>query len=253
MQVDKEKDLKKMYEISGEKYRDLLLGALMWLKEQQSFIDSLNVFPVPDGDTGTNMYLTFLDAVKAVKKLESNDVSVINEALARGALMGARGNSGVILSQLIRGFQVANKKNKNFNTANLAESLRKASEIAYQGVLKPVEGTILTVSRKAADGAEMALKKNLDLVGMLESTIAYAQDALNKTPEMLPALKEAGVVDAGGQGYLTILEGMLKGLLGEKEYKSSELELVKAGKTTVVAQDLKYVYCTELLIDLKAR
>lgn len=253
MQVDKEKDLKKMYEISGEKYRDLLLGALMWLKEQQSFIDSLNVFPVPDGDTGTNMYLTFLDAVKAVKKLESNDVSVINEALARGALMGARGNSGVILSQLIRGFQVANKKNKNFNTVNLAESLRKASEIAYQGVLKPVEGTILTVSRKAADGAEMALKKNLDLVGMLESTIAYAQDALNKTPEMLPALKEAGVVDAGGQGYLTILEGMLKGLLGEKEYKSSELELVKAGKTTVVAQDLKYVYCTELLIDLKAR
>lgn len=253
MQVDKEKDLKKMYEISGEKYRDLLLGALMWLKEQQSFIDFLNVFPVPDGDTGTNMYLTFLDAVKAVKKLESNDVSVINEALARGALMGARGNSGVILSQLIRGFQVANKKNKNFNTANLAESLRKASEIAYQGVLKPVEGTILTVSRKAADGAEMALKKNLDLVGMLESTIAYAQDALNKTPEMLPALKEAGVVDAGGQGYLTILEGMLKGLLGEKEYKSSELELVKAGKTTVVAQDLKYVYCTELLIDLKAR
>jgi len=253
MQVDKEKDLKKMYEISGEKYRDLLLGALMWLKEQQSFIDFLNVFPVPDGDTGTNMYLTFLDAVKAVKKLESNDVSVINEALARGALMGARGNSGVILSQLIRGFQVANKKNKNFNTDNLAESLRKASEIAYQGVLKPVEGTILTVSRKAADGAEMALKKNLDLVGMLESTIAYAQDALNKTPEMLPALKEAGVVDAGGQGYLTILEGMLKGLLGEKEYKSSELELVKAGKTTVVAQDLKYVYCTELLIDLKAR
>src|SRR5690554_3378269 len=110
MQVDKHKDVNKVYEISGEKYRDMLLGALMWLKEQQSLIDSLNVFPVPDGDTGTNMYLTFLDAVKAVKKLDTDDVNIINETLARGALMGARGNSGVILSQLIRGFQIANKK-----------------------------------------------------------------------------------------------------------------------------------------------
>lgn len=252
MQVDKHKDVNKVYEISGEKYRDMLLGALMWLKEQQAFIDSLNVFPVPDGDTGTNMYLTFLDAVKAVKKIETNDVSAISEALARGALMGARGNSGVILSQLIRGFQVANKKNKTFSTANLAESLRKASEIAYQGVLKPVEGTILTVSRKAAEGAEIALENNLDLVGMMESTISYAQEALNKTPELLPALKDAGVVDAGGQGYLTILEGMLKGLVGEKDFKTSELELVKVSRTTAAAPELKYVYCTEILIDLKA-
>ena len=251
MQVDKHKDVNKVYEISGEKYRDMLLGALMWLKEQQAFIDSLNVFPVPDGDTGTNMYLTFLDAVKAVKKIETNDVSAISEALARGALMGARGNSGVILSQLIRGFQVANKKNKTFSTANLAESLRKASEIAYQGVLKPVEGTILTVSRKAAEGAEIALENNLDLVGMMESTISYAQEALNKTPELLPALKDAGVVDAGGQGYLMILEGMLKGLVGEKDFKTSELELVKVSRTTAAAPELKYVYCTEILIDLK--
>ncbi len=252
MQVDKQNEINRLYEISGEKYRDMLLGALMWLKEQQSFIDSLNVFPVPDGDTGTNMYLTFLDAVKAVKKVESNDVSAINEALARGALMGARGNSGVILSQLIRGFHVANKKNKNFSTVNLAESLRKASEIAYQGVMKPVEGTILTVSRKAADGAEIALENNLDLVGMLESTIAYAQEALSKTPELLPALKDAGVVDAGGQGYVTILEGMLKGLVGEKDFKAGDLELVKASKTVEAVPELKYVYCTEILIDLKA-
>lgn len=251
MQVNdrKKSDLKQV--IKGEEYKEMLLGALMWLKEQQSLIDSLNVFPVPDGDTGTNMYLTFLDAVKAVKKLDTDDVSVINEALARGALMGARGNSGVILSQLIRGFHLANKKNKDFRPKNLADSLRKASEVAYQGVLKPVEGTILTVSRKAADGAEMALKNNLDLIGIMENTISYAREALNKTPEQLPALKDAQVVDAGGQGYLTILEGMLKGLIGEKAFKSSELELVKPTGRKTVIQDIKFVYCTQMLIDME--
>lgn len=250
MQVNRKKEEKLMYTIDGKKYKEMLLGALMWLKEQQSLIDSLNVFPVPDGDTGTNMYLTFLDAVKAVKKLDTDDVNIINETLARGALMGARGNSGVILSQLIRGFQIANKKNKDFSTRELAESLRKASEVAYQGVLKPVEGTILTVSRKAADGAEMALKNNLDLVGIMENTISYARDALNKTPEQLPALKDAGVVDAGGQGYLVILEGMLKGLIGDKAFKSIDLELIKPVSNKVIAQDLKYIYCTQLLIEL---
>ncbi|MFP4017530.1 MAG: DAK2 domain-containing protein, partial [Halanaerobiales bacterium] len=132
-----------------------------------------------------------------------------------------------------------------------ADSLRKASEVAYQGVLKPVEGTILTVSRKAADGAEMALKNNLDLVGIMENTISYAREALNKTPEQLPALKDAQVVDAGGQGYLTILEGMFKGLIGEKNFKNSDLELVKpTGKKTII-QDIKFVYCTQMLIDLE--
>jgi len=139
MQVNENSKKNAKYVINGEEYKQMLLGALMWLKEQQALIDSLNVFPVPDGDTGTNMYLTFLDSVKAVKKLDSNDVSVINETLARGALMGARGNSGVILSQLIRGFHLANKSNKDFKPKNLADSLRKASEVAYQGVLKPVE------------------------------------------------------------------------------------------------------------------
>lgn len=251
MQVNENSNKNAKYVINGEEYKQMLLGALMWLKEQQALIDSLNVFPVPDGDTGTNMYLTFLDSVKAVKKLDSNDVSVINETLARGALMGARGNSGVILSQLIRGFHLANKSNKDFKPKNLADSLRKASEVAYQGVLKPVEGTILTVSRKAADGAEMALKNNLDLVGLMENTIAYAREALSKTPEQLPALKDAQVVDAGGQGYLTILEGMLKGLIGDKAFKSSELELVKPSGKKMAIEDIKYVYCTQILIDMK--
>lgn len=250
MQVNENSNKNAKFVINGEEYKQMLLGALMWLKEQQALIDSLNVFPVPDGDTGTNMYLTYLDSVKAVKKLDSNDVSVINETLARGALMGARGNSGVILSQLIRGFHLANKSNKDFKPKNLADSLRKASEVAYQGVLKPVEGTILTVSRKAAVGAEMALKNNLDLVGVMENTIAYAREALSKTPEQLPALKDAQVVDAGGQGYLTILEGMLKGLIGDKAFKSSELELVKPSGKKMAIEDIKYVYCTQILIDM---
>lgn len=238
--------------IDGKKYREMLYSALMWLKEQQSYIDSLNVFPVPDGDTGTNMYLTFLDAVKSVKQLQSNDVSEINAALAKGALMGARGNSGVILSQLLRGFHLANKDNEKFSCKNLADSLRKASEIAYQGVLKPVEGTILTVSRKAADGAEMANEKNLDFIAVMENTLSYARDALEKTPEQLPELKDAGVVDAGGQGYLTILEGMFKGLTGKSTSHHKELELVKPKqeKKEAEVKDLKYVYCTQLLIDL---
>ncbi|MFW5981251.1 MAG: DAK2 domain-containing protein [bacterium] len=237
--------------VNGEKYKEMLMGALMWLKEQQALVDSLNVFPVPDGDTGTNMYLTLLDAVKAVKNIDSNKVWKINESLARGALMGARGNSGVILSQLLRGFQVANKNNDDFDGKNLAESLRKASEVAYQGVMKPVEGTILTVSRKAAEGAELAVGENLDLLGVMENTIAYAREALSKTPEQLKALKDAGVVDAGGQGYLIILEGMMKGLVGDKAFKQSELELVKPVQKREVQEEIKFVYCTEILIDME--
>lgn len=250
MQVKEEKKAL-INSIDGNKYKEMLVAALMWLKEQQSFIDSLNVFPVPDGDTGTNMYLTFLEAVKEVKKQETTDASKINSALAKGALMGARGNSGVILSQLLRGFSQANKDNKEIKSENLVDSLRKASEIAYQGVLKPVEGTILTVSRKAADGAEMAYKNNLDLIGIMENTLVFAREALSKTPEMLPTLKEAEVVDAGGQGYLTILEGMMKGLTGEQPTTYSDLELVKPIQKKQVQQELKFAYCTQLLIDLK--
>lgn len=252
MQVNEEsKGLLKA--IDGHKFKEMLIAALMWLKEQQSLIDSLNVFPVPDGDTGTNMYLTFLEAIKEVKKVESNNVNEINSALAKGALMGARGNSGVILSQLLRGFSLANKDNREFTCENLVQSLRKASEVAYQGVLKPVEGTILTVSRKAAEGAELAFKNKLDLVGILENSIYFAREALNKTPKQLPALKEAGVVDAGGQGYLTILEGLLKGLAGDKVFHQTELEVIKPGKKAEVKEDLKYVYCTQLLINFEGK
>ncbi len=234
--------------INGERFKSMLFSALMWLKEQQSLIDSLNVFPVPDGDTGTNMYLTFLEAVKEVKRQKTSDVSELTSALAKGALMGARGNSGVILSQLLRGFSLATKGSEAINRENLVDSLRKASEVAYQGVLKPVEGTILTVSREAAGGAELAYKSDLNIIGILENSIESARTALNKTPEQLPILKEAEVVDAGGQGYLVILEGMLKGLTGKKSFKQKDLEVVKPEKRKETTEEIKYAYCTEMMI-----
>lgn len=250
MQVNELSD-NQVKKIDGIKFKEMLISALMYLKEQQSLIDSLNVFPVPDGDTGTNMYLTFLEAVKEVKKVENTNVNELTAALAKGALMGARGNSGVILSQLLRGFSLATKNSRELTREGLVNSIKKASEIAYQGVLKPVEGTILTVSRKAAEGAELALENGLDFVGILENTIESARTALNKTPEQLPILKEAEVVDAGGQGYVVILEGMFNGLVGKQDFKQMELEVVKPIQKGKTAKEIKYAYCTQMLIESK--
>lgn len=242
--------------IKGNKLKDMFNTALRELKEQQSLIDSLNVFPVPDGDTGTNMYLTLKEAAEEMKKVSTDSVDRVTAALAEGALMGARGNSGVILSQLLRGFSLVNKGKKHLSATDLAKSLRRASEVAYQGVLKPVEGTILTVARKAADGAQLALENDLDIKGIMESALGEAQKALNNTPELLPELKEAEVVDAGGQGYVTILEGMYGALVGRKKINNqssgeSEIRVVEPEekrKKTAVSQELKHTYCTQVLI-----
>ena len=177
--------------IDGKEFKKMLYSSLKLLKENQSYIDSLNVFPVPDGDTGTNMYLTYKEAIEEVKNLNSDRVDEITSALAQGALMGARGNSGVILSQLLRGFSQANERVKNLTTKNLAAGIENASKIAYQGVLKPVEGTILTVSRKAGEEAQSSYEEGYDILGILENTYEAAEKALEKTPEQLPKLKEA--------------------------------------------------------------
>ncbi len=232
--------------IDGDTFRKMCYGALNKLKDQQSYIDSLNVFPVPDGDTGTNMLLTFQEAVENIDQSNSNRIDNLTKALSKGALMGARGNSGVILSQLLRGFSEANKYNKTMENADLIKSLSEASRIAYQGVLRPVEGTILTVARKAARRAEK-LKNAENIEELLKKVIKTAHKALNKTPDQLPELKEAGVVDAGGQGYLTILEGMLAGLTGKEEI-TKETTVKKETKEEV--EDLKYGYCTQTLINV---
>ncbi len=240
--------------IDGDRFREMLHSALARLEEQKSLVDSLNVFPVPDGDTGTNMYLTLKEAIKEIEKEESNRVDDICDSMARGALMGARGNSGVILSQLLRGFSQASSGKKLLKIDDMVAALDKASKVAYNGVLKPVEGTILTVSREAARGAKKALEEDSGqgFIYILKRTLKTANQALQKTPEQLPVLKEAEVVDAGGQGYIYILEGMYQALKGKGYVSStSEVETLEeiVGQREYAA-DIKYTYCTQMLIHL---
>ncbi len=252
MQVNEDNN-KQLEVVDGLEMKKMLAAAAMLLKEQQSLIDSLNVFPVPDGDTGTNMYLTFKEAVKSLEKVTNNHVGEVCSVVAKGALMGARGNSGVILSQLLRGFSQAIKKEKKLRVAGLASAFVKASEVAYHGVLKPVEGTILTVSREAGVGAKKAAANSSDIIYVLKETIRAASDSLSRTPEMLPALEEAEVVDAGGQGYLTILEGMLLGLTEENIEYSSEMRSVSSSAQKTATEDIKFVYCTQMLVKVKEK
>ncbi|WP_041595813.1 DAK2 domain-containing protein [Halanaerobium hydrogeniformans] len=246
---DKQQELKI---IDSENFRDMIFAALHWLKEQKSFIDSLNVFPVPDGDTGTNMFLTFKEAAAALESNDSNSCSDLAQSLSKGALMGARGNSGVILSQLIRGFSQSLKGKKKIKGKDLAQALNKASEVAYHGVLKPVEGTILTVAREAAEQALKTVDETKDIIKIMEATIEEAEESLARTPELLDVLKEAEVVDAGGQGFVSILKGMLKGLKGEEiDFDSAKKELRKQHST--IAEDIKFTYCTQLLIEVDTR
>ena len=240
----------KITAVDAEEFKNMMFTSLYWLKKQKSFIDSLNVFPVPDGDTGTNMYLTFKEAVSNLENSKSNSVSELSAELSKGALMGARGNSGVILSQLVRGFAQALKNKKKMKAKDLANALTKASEVAYHGVLKPVEGTILTVSREAAEKAAVEVDSTEDILELLEITIKAAEESLERTPELLDALKEAEVVDAGGQGYLTILEGMLKGLKGEKVEYQAAAAVEKPAKKPKAAEDIKFTYCTQMLIQI---
>ena len=190
-------------------------ASLLWLRYHQPGINALNVFPVPDGDTGTNMLLTMQSAWHEIEQSPEENVAKVAQMVAHGALMGARGNSGVILSQLWRGLARALDSKLRLGSADLPQAMREASETAYKGVLKPVEGTILTVSRAVADAAEKAQPENNDLLYMLECIVAAARESVANTPNLLPVLKQAGVVDAGGQGLAVILEGMLRYLHGE--------------------------------------
>ncbi len=205
----------RLLQVDGQGFKRLIEASLVWLRYHQPAINALNVFPVPDGDTGTNMVLTMQSAWDEIEHSPEDNVSHVAQAVAHGALMGARGNSGVILSQLWRGFARGITGKKVFAGADLPVAMRTASDTAYKGVLKPVEGTILTVSRAVAEAAERAQTESDDVIHILDRMVAQAREAVANTPNQLEVLKQAGVVDSGGQGLTVIFEGMLRYLRGE--------------------------------------
>ena len=208
---------------NGRGLKRLIGAGLAWLERHQQMINALNVYPVPDGDTGTNMLLTMQSAYQEVTDSPEDEVGIIAQKVAHGALMGARGNSGVILSQIFRGFARALEGVEAFDTVVFAAALREAAATAYKGVIKPVEGTILTVAREAAEVAVGAAASSDDLAYVLAQVVREAGESVTRTPTLLPVLAEAGVVDAGGQGLHIILEGMLRYTRGEQLSVDNEL------------------------------
>ncbi|NLS79748.1 MAG: DAK2 domain-containing protein [Chloroflexi bacterium] len=202
--------------LDGNRLHDALAAGSAWLEQHIDLINSLNVFPVPDGDTGTNMFLTMQAALKETSGLACLTVPTVIQGIAHGALMGARGNSGVILSQILRGMAKVLAHTETVGGSDLARALTEGANTAYKGVIKPVEGTILTVVREAADVATKAAAGQDDIRHVLEVAVQEARASVARTPSLLPTLREAGVVDSGGQGLLTFLEGMLKFLRGEE-------------------------------------
>ncbi|MCO5184759.1 MAG: DAK2 domain-containing protein [Anaerolineae bacterium] len=206
----------KWFTCDGQNLRNLALAGMLWLDHNRQHVNELNVFPVPDGDTGTNMLLTMRSAYKRIDNMTDEDhAGRMAGEIARGALMGARGNSGVILSQIWRGLAHSLKDKPVFNTRDLAAAIQEASDTAYRGVMRPVEGTILTVIRDSAEAAHDAARKSPDLRFVLERVVERGRQSLARTPELLPILKQAGVVDSGGQGLLYIWEGMLRWVNGD--------------------------------------
>lgn len=229
----------------------MFLAGAQNIEAKKEFINELNVFPVPDGDTGTNMSLTILSAVREVTALEKADMKGLAKAISSGSLRGARGNSGVILSQLLRGFTRAVREEKEIDVTILAAACQKARDTAYKAVMKPKEGTILTVSSGIAEkAAEMALEMD-DLEEFIPAVISHAEEVLARTPDMLPVLKEAGVVDSGGQGLLEIIKGAYDAFLGkEVDYSAVTAGAGTGGVKADVQEeaDIRFGYCTEFII-----
>lgn len=237
--------------INTEMLQKMFLAGAANLEAKKEYINELNVFPVPDGDTGTNMTLTIMSAAKEVSALENPDMASIAKAISSGSLRGARGNSGVILSQLLRGFTKEIREYEEIDAAVLARACDRATATAYKAVMKPKEGTILTVAKGAAQKAQEMAETTEDLEVFLAEVIKYAEEVLAQTPEMLPVLKEAGVVDSGGQGLVEVLHGAFDAFQGkEVDYTAIEagpaVKMVKPGEQAET--DIKFGYCTEFII-----
>ena len=237
--------------INTEMLQKMFLAGAANLEAKKEYINELNVFPVPDGDTGTNMTLTIMSAAKEVNALENPDMVSIAKAISSGSLRGARGNSGVILSQLLRGFTKEIREYQEIDAAVLARACDRATATAYKAVMKPKEGTILTVAKGASQKAQEMAETTEDLEVFLSEVIKYAEEVLAQTPEMLPVLKEAGVVDSGGQGLIEVLHGAFDAFQG-KEVDYTAIEASAGTKMVKPSQqaeaDIKFGYCTEFII-----
>lgn len=237
--------------INADMLAKMFLAGAQNIEAKKDFINELNVFPVPDGDTGTNMSMTIMSAAREVTALEKPGMAELAKAISSGSLRGARGNSGVILSQLLRGFTRVIREEKEINVEVLAAACQKARDTAYKAVMKPKEGTILTVASGIAEkAAEMAMETD-DLEAFIPAVLEHADEVLSKTPEMLPVLKEAGVVDSGGQGLLEVLRGAYDAFLGKEIDYSQITPGAGAGVVkldTQEAADIKFGYCTEFII-----
>jgi len=243
--------------IAGQQLREMFSAGASWLEKSSAEIDALNVFPVPDGDTGTNMMLTMRSTMEEAYRAPDSSAAAVAQAMAKGALMGARGNSGVILSQIWRGLAQKLEGKESFDAAELSEALQQAALVAYKGVSNPVEGTMLTVMKDAAAAAQAkAVEGNDDIIDIMEATVKSAGESVANTPKLLKVLKDAGVVDAGGQGVYTIFEGALRYLRGEEELmrlRKPQIIVSDLPHTTSLSQapgvdEVPYGYCTEFML-----
>lgn len=245
---------------SGQELRGMFTTATSWLEKSVPDIDALNVFPVPDGDCGTNMLLTMRSAMEEAYRASDRNASAVAQAMALGALMGARGNSGVILSQIFRGLARGLEGRKSFGGNDFAAALAEGAFLAYKALTRPVEGTILTVAREASFAAQSACAQSEDLLYIMEATVKAARDSVANTPALLPVLRQAGVVDAGGQGLYVVLEGALKYLRGEVEEMQYRRPQVVPSSMPLVSRiplvterEEPYGYCTEFLLKGRKR
>ena len=240
--------------INGTTFRKMVLAGVSLLEQNKEYVDSLNVFPVPDGDTGTNMFLTMKSAVGEINKCMNNDLVSLSEAFAKGALRGARGNSGVITSQIFKGFCSVTKNCKEVTTKDFAKAMQEGATIAYKAGTKPKEGTILTVIRVMAENAVALAKKHDDFETFLRKVCETGEEILKQTPEMLPVLKKAGVVDSGGRGILVIFTGFSRYINGEEDLEYTFEDDTKPQTVDDVIADInnlgeiEFGYCTEYMI-----
>lgn len=249
--------MNKISSVAGQELREMFSAAAAWLEKSSADIDALNVFPVPDGDTGTNMMLTMRSTMEEAYRAPDHSASGVAHAMAKGALMGARGNSGVILSQIWRGIAQGLEGKESFNAADFARALEESAAVAYKGVSNPVEGTMLTVMKDVAREAMNQVENGQDdIIGLMEAAVNAAADSVAKTPRLLKALKDAGVVDAGGQGIYVLLDGALRFLKGETETMRlrkpqmivSDIPLTAPLPQTQGVQEIPFGYCTEFLL-----